>query len=130
MQKDKTELEVTRMTKENIQYLDVFFAVCKRYKVDYYHATEKQRAFIDAVAAHEFSMKQAHEKGLNRSSVPRLWASNAANAVTTAPHKIKLLEWISSAQPCAGLFYYRKGDETDWRITKIFYGRHIRRLPM
>ena len=33
MQKDKTELEVTRMTKENIQYLDVFFAVCKRYKV-------------------------------------------------------------------------------------------------
>ena len=57
MQKDKTELEVTRMTKENIQYLDVFFAVCKR-------------AFIDAVAAHEFSMKQAHEKGLNRSSVP------------------------------------------------------------
>lgn len=28
MQKDKTELEVTRMTKENIQYLDVFFAVC------------------------------------------------------------------------------------------------------
>lgn len=24
MQKDKTELEVTRMTKENIQYLDVF----------------------------------------------------------------------------------------------------------
>lgn len=50
--------------------LDVFFAVCKRYKVDYYHATEKQRAFIDAVAAHEFSMKQAHEKGLNRSSVP------------------------------------------------------------
>ena len=62
MQKDKTELEVTRMTKENIQYLDVFFAVCKRYKVDYYHATEKQRAFIDAVAAHEFSMKQAQRK--------------------------------------------------------------------
>ena len=30
MQKNKTELEVTRMTKENIQYLDVFFAVCKR----------------------------------------------------------------------------------------------------
>lgn len=31
---------------------------------------------------------------------------------------------------CARLFYYRKGDEADWRITKIFYGRHIRRLPM
>ena len=36
MQKDKTELEVTRMTKENIQYLDVFFAVCKR-SVSYTH---------------------------------------------------------------------------------------------
>ena len=65
MQKDKTELEVTRMTKENIQYLDVFFAVCKRYKVDYYHATEKQRAFIDAVAAtrifHETSARKRAE---------------------------------------------------------------------
>ena len=37
---------------------------------------------------------------------------------------------VSSAQQCAGLFYYRKEDETDWQITKIFYGRHIRRLPM
>ena len=37
---------------------------------------------------------------------------------------------VSSAQQCARLFYYRKGDEADWRITKIFYGRHIRRLPM
>ena len=27
-------------------------------------------------------------------------------------------------------FYYRKEDETDWQITKIFYGRHIRRLLM
>ena len=61
----------------NIQLSDLqrsltntFMRECKRYKVDYYHATEKQRAFIDAVAAHEFSMKQAHEKGLNRSSVP------------------------------------------------------------
>ena len=70
MANKSTDFEVSRMTKENIQYLDVFFAVCKRYKVDYYHAAENQRAFIDAVAAHEFAMKQAHEKGLPRSSVP------------------------------------------------------------
>ena len=37
---------------------------------------------------------------------------------------------LGPAQQCAGLFYYRKGDETDWQITKIFYGRHIRRLLM
>ena len=63
MPKENTELEVTRMTTENIQFLDVFFAVCKRYKIDYYHATSTQRKFIDAVAAHEYAMKQAHEKG-------------------------------------------------------------------
>lgn len=70
MPKENIELEVTRMTTENIQFLDVFFAVCKRYKIDYYHATSTQRKFIDAVAAHEYAMKQAHEKGLTRSSVP------------------------------------------------------------
>ena len=70
MPKENIEFEVTRMTTENIQFLDVFFAVCKRYKIDYYHATSTQRKFIDAVAAHEYAMKQAHEKGLTRSSVP------------------------------------------------------------
>ena len=50
MQKENTEIEVARMTTENIQFLDVFFAVCKRYKIDYYHATSTQRGIVDAVA--------------------------------------------------------------------------------
>lgn len=64
MQKESTELEVARMTAEDIQFLNVFFVVCKRYKIDYYHATPKQRGFVDAVAAHEYAMKQARQQGL------------------------------------------------------------------
>ena len=43
---------------------------CKRFKTDYYHATPKQREFIDAVATHEYQLMKAHEKGLSRASVP------------------------------------------------------------
>lgn len=42
----------------------------KRFKTDYYHATPKQREFIDAVATHEYQLMKAHEKGLSRASVP------------------------------------------------------------
>ena len=69
MQKENTEIEVARMTAENIQFLDVFFAVCKRYKIDYYHATSTQRGFVDAVVAHEYAMKQARQQGLTRAAV-------------------------------------------------------------
>ena len=70
MQKESTELEVARMTAEDIQFLNVFFVVCKRYKIDYYHATPKQRGFVDAVAAHEYAMKQARQQCLIREAVP------------------------------------------------------------
>ena len=70
MQKENTEIEAARMTTENIQFLDIFFAVCKRYKIDYYHATSTQRGFVDAVAAHEYAMKQARQQGLTREAVP------------------------------------------------------------
>lgn len=61
MQKDDVELEVARMTEEDIQFLDAVFEVCKRYKTDYYHATPKQRKLVDAVAAHEYAMKQTNK---------------------------------------------------------------------
>ena len=61
MQKDKTELEVTRMTKENIQYLDVFFAVCKRYKVDYYQTACVHRCGCSTRIFHETSARKRAE---------------------------------------------------------------------
>ena len=43
---------------------DSFIDQCKRFKTDYYHATPKQREFIDAVATHEYQLMKAHEKRL------------------------------------------------------------------
>ena len=58
------ELQVARMDEETMEYLNVLFSVCKRFNTDYYHANPKQRAFMDAVATHEYQLKKAHEKGL------------------------------------------------------------------
>ena len=64
------ELQVARMDEETMEYLNVLFSVCKRFNTDYYHADPKQRAFMDAVATHEYQLKKAHEKSLQRSAVP------------------------------------------------------------
>ena len=40
------------MSNDTMEYLNVLFGVCKRVKINYYHATPKQREFIDAVATH------------------------------------------------------------------------------
>ena len=54
----------------NVEAQTAFNPGCKRFKTDYYHATPKQREFIDAVATHEYQLMKAHEKGLRRASVP------------------------------------------------------------
>ncbi len=64
------ELQVAPMSDETMDYLDTLFAVCKRFHTDYYHATQKERDFIDAVACHEYQLKKAHEKGQQRAAVP------------------------------------------------------------
>lgn len=64
------ELQVARMDEETMEYLNVLFSVCKRFNTDYYHADPKQRAFMDAVATHEYQLKRHNEKGLQRSAVP------------------------------------------------------------
>lgn len=50
-----SEIEVSRMSENDIQYLDIFFAVCNRYGIDYSHASEKQRTLVDKTAADEFA---------------------------------------------------------------------------
>lgn len=52
------ELQVARMDEETMEYLNVLFSVCKRFNTDYYHANPKQRAFMDAVATHEYQLKR------------------------------------------------------------------------
>ncbi len=66
MKDQELELQVAPMSNDTMEYLNVLFGVCKRFKTDYYHATPKQREFIDAVATHEYQLMKAHEKGLSR----------------------------------------------------------------
>ena len=61
MANHEIELQVAPMSDETMDYLDILFSVCKRFNTDYYHATQKERDFIDAVASHE---------GQQRASVP------------------------------------------------------------
>lgn len=58
------------MSNNNIELLDHLNVVCKRFHVDYPHASEKDRFFVEAVALHEYQLKKAHEQGLKRADVP------------------------------------------------------------
>ena len=53
-----------------IEMLDQLSAVCKRFGVDYYAASQNQRDLLDSIALHEYQLKKAHEQGLKRSEVP------------------------------------------------------------
>ena len=63
-------IEVKRMSNNNIELLDHLNVVCKRFHVDYPHASEKDKFFVEAVALHEYQLKKAHEQSLKRSEVP------------------------------------------------------------
>lgn len=64
------DIEVKRMSPTTIEMLDQLSAVCKRFRVDYYAATQNQRDLLDSIALHEYQLKKAHEQGLKRSEVP------------------------------------------------------------
>ena len=64
------DIEVKRMSSDTVELLDQLNAVCKRFNVDYPHASEKDRFFVEAVALHEYRLKKAHEQGLKRADVP------------------------------------------------------------
>lgn len=80
MANHEIELQVAPMSDETMDYLDTLFSVCKRFNTDYYHATQKERDFIDAVASHEYQLKKARRKGpaaCKRSALPRHRAKRA-----------------------------------------------------
>ena len=64
------DIEVSRMSADTIELLDQLSAVCKRFGVDYYKASQNQRDLLDSIALHEYQLKQAHAKGLKRAEVP------------------------------------------------------------
>ena len=64
------EIIFAHMKPSTIELLDQLGSVCKRYKIDYYAATQTQRDLMDSIALHEYQLKKAREQGLTRSAVP------------------------------------------------------------
>ena len=48
------DIEVKRMSPTAIEMLDQLGAVCKRFGVDYYAASQNQRDLLDSIALHEY----------------------------------------------------------------------------
>ena len=44
------------MSDETMSWLDELLTTCKRFGVDYYNASEKDRAFVEAVARKNYGM--------------------------------------------------------------------------
>ncbi len=57
------------MSDETMSWLDELLTTCKRFGVDYYNASEKDRAFVEAVARKSYGIKQAKMNGVSVSTV-------------------------------------------------------------
>ena len=56
------DIEIKRMSPTAVEMLDQLSAVCKRFGVDYYAASQNQRDLLDSIALHEYQLKKAHEQ--------------------------------------------------------------------
>ena len=52
-----------------MSWLDELLTTCKHFNVDYYNASEKDRAFVEAVARKNYGLKQAYANGKAASTV-------------------------------------------------------------
>ncbi len=60
------DIEVKRMSPTAIEMLDQLSAVCKRFGVDYYAASQNQRDLLDSIALHEYQLDPRSGRGLLR----------------------------------------------------------------
>ena len=90
MANHEIELQVAPMSDETMDYLDTLFSVCKRFNTDYYHATQKERDFIDAVASHEYQLKRLAKKASSVQAFrPSSASCEASGAITCPPDDLK-----------------------------------------
>jgi len=67
------------MSDETMSWLDELLTTCKRFGVDYYNASEKDRAFVEAVARKNYGIKQAeNEWSICLHSRALLWDSSSS----------------------------------------------------
>lgn len=58
-----TDFFVSPMSDETMAWLNELFAACRRFGVDYYSASDKDRAFVETAARKTYGLKQAQAKG-------------------------------------------------------------------
>ena len=63
------DIDFSPMSDETMSWLDELLITCKRFHVDYYNASEKDRAFVEAVARKNYGLKQARNSGKPASTV-------------------------------------------------------------
>ena len=63
------DIDFSPMSDETMSWLDELLMTCKRFHVDYYNASEKDRAFVEAVARKDYGLKQARNSGKPASTV-------------------------------------------------------------
>lgn len=63
------DLTFSPMSDETMSWLDELLTTCKRFGVDYYNASEKDRVFVEAVARKIYGLKQARASGAPASTV-------------------------------------------------------------
>lgn len=63
------DIDFSPMSDETMSWLDELLMTCKRFHVDYYNASEKDRAFVEAVARKNYGLKQARNSGKPASTV-------------------------------------------------------------
>ena len=81
------------MSDETMSWLDELFSTCKRFGVDYYNASEKDRVFVEAVARKNY--------GLNR-HLPRKAASTVEPSLGfTERYKVSGSPAVENAPPKA-----------------------------
>ncbi len=63
------DIAFSPMSNETMSWLDELLTTCKRFGVDYYNASEKDRVFVEAVARKNYGVKQARLAGKAVSAV-------------------------------------------------------------
>ena len=69
MKEYNMDIAFSPMSDETMSWLDELLMTCKRFGVDYYNASEKDRVFVEAVAQKNYGLKQARIHGKNASTV-------------------------------------------------------------
>ena len=69
MKEYNMDIAFSPMSDETMSCLDELLTTCKRFGVDYYNASEKDRVFVEAVARKNYGLKQARVHGRSASTV-------------------------------------------------------------